>query len=206
MAEPLQPSGAAAAAPEKAPMTREEAAVASVTASRAPQEQRPVSAPAPVQASVTERTLFDDDAADDELPPPAYRPQVAEAEPLHVEDEASNYVAPRPRPAGTPSPEAMARLQAAVNRAPGQAGRAVQQQPAARPQAPAPQPRMAEKPRFGINSLLNRMAGHSSETSERVAPSIRPKPQMRSEFDDDSAVDPEQERVEIPAFLRRQAN
>ncbi|MGB5067880.1 MAG: cell division protein FtsZ, partial [Albidovulum sp.] len=81
-----------------------------------------------------------------------------------------------------------------------------QQQSAARPQTPAPQPRMAEKPRFGINSLLNRMAGHSGETSERVAPSIRPKPQTRAEFDEDAAVDPEQDRVEIPAFLRRQAN
>ncbi|MCB2093899.1 MAG: cell division protein FtsZ [Rhodobacteraceae bacterium] len=205
MAEPLQPAAVAATdAPADVPTRHAEAAVASTAAPRAPQEPRPAAAAAAASASVTERTLFDEEGADDELPPPAYRPQAAEAAPLHVEDAASRYVAPRPQAPGTPSPEAMARLQAAVNRAPGQAGRAAAPQPAAGLRAP--QPRQAEKPRFGINSLLNRMAGHGGDSSERVAPSVRPRPQPRAEFDEDAPADPEQERVEIPAFLRRQAN
>ncbi len=102
----------------------------------------------------------------------------------------------------------MARLQAAVNRAPSQQRAA---QPAARAQAPAPQPqsRMAEKPRFGINTLLNRMAGHPAEPAERVertAPPMRQQPQASTAYDDEPEIDPDQERIEIPAFLRRQAN
>ncbi|WP_102110480.1 cell division protein FtsZ, partial [Oceaniglobus roseus] len=64
------------------------------------------------------------DAADD-TPPPAYRPQPqpqpaafqprAESRP---QNDAESFVAPRAR-TGQPSPEAMARLQAAVQRAPG---------------------------------------------------------------------------------------
>ena len=77
---------------------------------------------------------------------------------------------------------------------------------AARPQAGSPQQRLAEKPRFGINTLLNRMTGHSAEPTERVAPAMRQRPQVTAAFEDDAEVDPEQERVEIPAFLRRQAN
>jgi cell division protein FtsZ len=203
MAEPLQPA-AVVAEPERAPapVAREETATPSFASTRAPQESRP--APEPV----AERTLFDDGDAEDDLPAPAYRPQPAAAENLHVEEDASSFVAPRPRAPGTPSPEAMARLQAAVNRAPGQGAARGGQQPAAaaRPQAGSPQQRLAEKPRFGINTLLNRMTGHSAEPTERVAPAMRQRPQVTAAFEDDAEVDPEQERVEIPAFLRRQAN
>ena len=167
------------------------------------------------------RTLFDDDAADDDLPPPVYRPTTARPAPetLHVEDEAESFVAPRPRAPGTPTPEAMARLQAAVNRQP-QPG----QQRAAAPQPQAPMAgrpqqqaaaggqhpsRMPEKPRFGINTLLNRMAGHAeggAAPAPRQQPAVRPQPKVSSSFDEDQEADPDQERIEIPAFLRRQAN
>jgi len=155
------------------------------------------------------RTLFDDDAADDDLPPPVYRPASARPAPetLHVEDEAESFVAPRPRAPGTPTPEAMARLQAAVNRQP-QPG----QQRAAAPQAAAGgqhPSRMPEKPRFGINTLLNRMAGHAeggAAPAPRQQPAVRPQPKLSSSFDEDQEADPDQERIEIPAFLRRQAN
>ena len=110
-------------------------------------------------------------------------------------------MAPRPRAPGTPSPEALARLQAAVNRAPGQQARH-----AAQPAAPASQQRMPEKPRFGINNLLNRMSGHAAEQTERQAPSMRARPQASAAYDDEQETSPEQERIEIPAFLRRQAN
>jgi len=100
------------------------------------------------------------------------------------------------------NPEAMARLQAAVHRAPAQEPQ--YQQPAA--QAPNEE---AERPRFGINSLINRMTGHAQEGAPaqpaRQQPSVQasqsaPAPQPVAESD------PEQERIEIPAFLRRQAN
>ncbi|MFO1175707.1 MAG: cell division protein FtsZ [Paracoccaceae bacterium] len=141
----------------------------------------------------------------DELPPPAYRPQPpvqTSARDFHVEEEAT-FVAPRPRAPGTPSPEALARLQAAVSRAP-QAGQPRMAQPA--PQ-PAAQP-AADRPRFGINSLINRMTGGhpAPQQAERAAPAVRAQPRLSAEYEEDSAADPDQERIEIPAFLRRQAN
>ncbi|MCB2136717.1 MAG: cell division protein FtsZ, partial [Rhodobacteraceae bacterium] len=196
-AQPVEPRAAAPVTPAVEPQREAQPAFASTRAEPAPQ---------PAAAPVSERTLFDAPQDSDDLPAPAYRPQPAAAENLHVEAEAAQYVAPRPRAPGTPSPEALARLQAAVNRAPGQAARTMQGQPAQRPQANAPMQRLPEKPRFGINSLLNRMTGHGAEPVERVAPAIRQKPQVQAHYDDDASADPEHERVEIPAFLRRQAN
>ncbi len=184
-------------------------------------DERSETAPAREEPARAEpRTLFDDDA-DDDLPPPVYRPAEAQRAPetLHVEDEAESFVAPRARAAGTPTPEALARLQAAVNRQPGMGSQ--QRQPAApqapaagqaaRPAAPGQHPsRMAEKPRFGINTLLNRMAGHAGDqaapAAPRPQPSVRQQPKVGSSFDDEQEADPDQERIEIPAFLRRQAN
>jgi len=137
----------------------------------------------------------------DDLPPPAYQPPAFEPQAMHEPEQAS-YVAPKAPGLGTPSPEAMARLQAAVHRAPAQEPQ--YQQPAA--QAPNEE---AERPRFGINSLINRMTGHAQEGAPaqpaRQQPSVQasqsaPAPQPVAESD------PEQERIEIPAFLRRQAN
>jgi cell division protein FtsZ len=100
-----------------------------------------------------------------------------------------------PRPAGTPSPEAMERLQAAVRRA-----------PAAEPRAPrAPEPAQEKPPRFGINSLINRMTGHPAEPAPRPQAGFRQQPQLRQPAEEDE-LSPEQEKIEIPAFLRRQAN
>jgi len=179
-------------------------------------------APQPAPQAAPERNLFDAPAAapapapqpaarelSDELPPPAYQPRAtaAPARELHVEEDAGSFVAPRPRAPGTPSPEALARLQAAVSKAPSQAGQA---RPAA-PQmgagrAPAPQP-AAEKPRFGINSLINRMTGHAAEPpASQPAPqqAYRPAAPQRQSYEEEAERD--QDRIEIPAFLRRQAN
>ena len=139
-------------------------------------------------------------SADDDLPPPVYRPAavqqpMAAARAPLMTDDAASFVAPRSRAAGTPSPEALARLQRAVNKSP--TAPMVQQQPATRP--------AAEKQRFGINSLINRMTGHSTEQAERSQPPLRQPPPVTS-YDDEAEMDPETERNEIPAFLRRQAN
>lgn len=75
---------------------------------------------------------------------------------------------------------------------------------------------MGEQPQkrgFGINSLINRMTGSAEDGAAPVerrqptmaaAPAPAPMPQHHAA--DDGVMDPDQERIEIPAFLRRQAN
>ncbi|HEY6919807.1 MAG TPA: cell division protein FtsZ [Tabrizicola sp.] len=146
----------------------------------------------------------------DDLPPPAYRPQSApqptlvRSTPAAIEADPSGFVAPRPRVAGQPSPEALARLQAAVSRpgaAPAKAARPVAPVPQA---APVAQPAASAKPRFGIGSLINRMAGHL-EANGTTAATARTQPPVTA-YDDDHDMGSDQDRIEIPAFLRRQAN
>ena len=152
----------------------------------------------------------DDLSIADDLPPPAYRPQapaqptLVRSTPAAIEADPSGFVAPRPRVAGQPSPEALARLQAAVSR-PGSAP-AKFARPAAVAAAPAPMPAPAAggaKPRFGIGSLINRMAGHLE--AAQAAPAARAQPPVTA-YDDDHDMGTDQDRIEIPAFLRRQAN
>ncbi len=204
MAEPLQ----AAVVLESRP------AAAQPPARHAVAEAPAQAAPAAAQPSVIEsraeedRNLFNAELAGDDLPPPAYRPAPApkpgQAASLHVEDEAQGFVAPRPRAPGTPTPEAMARLQAAVSRRPAAGAARAAAQPADRPAAPAAA--ATERPRFGINTLLNRMAGHSAAEAERAAPAMRAQPRVSAAYEEEPEADPDQERIEIPAFLRRQAN
>ncbi len=141
-----------------------------------------------------------DGYGEDDVPEPAYQPQPAAAPPAFMRPAAAapavaaepeaEFVAPRPVSASTPSPEALARLRAAINK-----------------EAPGAQSRAAEtegKPRFGINSLINRMTGHGED---QPAPVERRQPPVASRpAPEDTHVDPDQERIEIPAFLRRQAN
>ncbi|WP_377189976.1 cell division protein FtsZ [Ruegeria meonggei] len=146
---------------------------------------------------------------DDGLPMPAYQPRVAEFEPTPepVEPAPESYVAPQPHAgAGTPSPEAMQRLQAAVQNVPS----AQQRLSATRP--PAPQAAhethddAQDRPRFGFNRLIDRMTGHAPDTPAqpvRQQPAIRQGDATAPAHDE---ADPEQDRIEIPAFLRRQAN
>ena len=151
--------------------------------------------------------LFDmqDEAADDGLPPPAYKPEVPAFEP-RMEDDANSaeaFVAPRAPAPGTPSPEALARLQAAAQRA--GTARFNPSNAAAADKQPA-----AERKGFGINSLINRMTGHAADTpAERQPKPVRHQPPVRqSDATARHHQEPseEQDRIEIPAFLRRQAN
>jgi cell division protein FtsZ len=158
------------------------------------------------------------DAADD-VPPPAYTPTPAAHEAGHdpLEAEPEFFVAPRAPMPGTPSPEAMARLRAAAQRAAPTPERPRAAAPAAKPQQPAAAPTAAgERPRFGINSLINRMTGaQDGEAHPRAAPSSAPARQQPPAVQNHQSAaapqpreqaDPDQERIEIPAFLRRQAN
>jgi len=210
MAAPLQPT---IAPPE-----------AEAAAETAPAPM-PEPAPAPVAAAAEEPSLFEDldvnraaaqdmaedifadeepRATDDDLPLPAYQPQVAAFEPT---PEPETFVAPRAPALGTPSPEALARLRAAAQRA------APNHAPQPQRQAPDAAGHSAEKPRFGINSLINRMTG-TNETATGEQRPARQQPQVQSGGAPApaaaprpaEAVDPDQERIEIPAFLRRQAN
>ena len=154
------------------------------------------------------------DAADD-LPPPAYtaEPTAYEHHPEQLEAEPEAFVAPRAPTPGTPSPEAMARLRAAAQRANPATEQPRAQAPA--PQVPAAPAAQGERPRFGINSLINRMTGaQEGDAQPRAATPSQPARQQPPVQSQQTAaapqprqeVDPEQERIEIPAFLRRQAN
>ncbi len=153
--------------------------------------------------------LFADDSRFDDLPPPAYRPApAAQAESLEAEPFRDDFVAPRAPAPGTPSPEALARLRAAVQKVPNapQPGGA----PARRGNVERLEPQ-TERPRFGINSLIGRMTGGPGDQAPETRPAAEPQlrrqqPRAHNVYDDDPELSAEQERIEIPAFLRRQAN
>ncbi|WP_028913937.1 cell division protein FtsZ [Pseudorhodobacter ferrugineus] len=215
MAVPLTSPSFVAPTPEPVAETpRPALKVSSATLTQAVPAPRPVQEEAP--------SLFDrqpqqpaayydhqEEASADDLPPPAYRPQPApqpRAMTTPLDADASEFMAPRPRATGTPSPEALARLQAAVSKSPAQRPAIAQAAPqqAARPQPAAE----ASRPRFGIGSLINRMAGHGEGHAERptAQPQMaRQQPPVTS-YDDEPEMNADQERIEIPAFLRRQAN
>ncbi|MGH1459397.1 MAG: cell division protein FtsZ [Paracoccaceae bacterium] len=227
------------------PLKQQTAEEAPAAAAAAPAEQH-----APVAAQ-TEPTLFADlDAqsaaaedqmedifeaeqqpaarrVEDDVPPPAYQPRAPQAPEQHasIEAEAEAFVAPRAPAPGTPTPEALARLQAAVH------NRAQPQQPVQRPATAAPQQPVrqatqsdSERPRFGINSLINRMTGHGEGEAAQSRPQAQPaapqpvqqaRPQAPAQSYAPAAhaqpqqtpqAEADQDRIEIPAFLRRQAN
>ncbi|MEL6571932.1 MAG: cell division protein FtsZ [Pseudomonadota bacterium] len=179
----------APAAPVAAPAPVAPIAARAAVAPIATPAQQPA-APAAQAMPEVEPNLFAEPqtAAADDLPPPAYQPA---PEPEAIVEAPA---APEGRPApGTPTPEAMARLQAAVNRMPGEA-------PVQRsvPGAPVTD-HGEEKSRFGINSLINRMTGSDAQPAPRRTPEVT---SIREETEQNA----DQERIEIPAFLRRQAN
>ena len=213
MAAPLTPT-VAAETPEPAPVAADPIPEAAPAVMAEAAEEPGLFEGLDVQKAAAEdmaEDIFADDApvaADDDLPPPAYQPQVAAFEPSKDTETppADEFVAPRAPAPGTPSPEALARLRAATQRA---NGGAPQQQPEAVAEGAA-----AEKPRFGINSLINRMTGSGDAPSGAAQAPARQQPPVQAARTAAPApapqpadtTDPDQERIEIPAFLRRQAN
>ncbi len=139
-------------------------------------------------------------ADDDGLPLPAYRPEVPAFEPqpdlLEAEPETpETYVAPKAPAPGTVSEEALRKLRAAVHSSPD-----------ARRSAEAP---AQEQSRFG--KLIGRMTGHAGDTPA-TRDSAQPQRHQPQVYRPDAGAQPQgsddadQERIEIPAFLRRQAN
>ena len=160
--------------------------------------EQPVALEFPFDTEAEEPSIAATVAIQDDIPAPAYQPQVAEPEPF-IEPETEASAAFAPTPPGTPTPEAMARLRAAVARVP----------EATDPRLSAAHPSLEEpaapaKGKFGMNSLINRMTGQGgSAASERrsAAPSLH-----QQSFETDETENEADERIEIPAFLRRQAN
>ena len=149
------------------------------------QVQTPASGRAPVM-----NDMFAQQAEEAALPEPAYQPR-RNTQPETIEADPSAFVAPRAPAPGTPSPELLARVQAAAER---------------NRESDAHQE--TEKARFGINSLIGRMTGQTQEQPPLVA---RRSPQMQAPAPQAPAPQAdyrssEEEKIAVPAFLRRQAN
>jgi len=167
----------------------------------------PAAQPEPKVArqSTPEPTLFDDEpveeptfdaraatvAAEADLPPVAYRPR---QEP-DIEAPTDSFVAPQRPAVGTPSQETLDRLRSAAARS----GSGL-----AKPSTAYDEIDETAKPRMGgLNSLISRMTGQPEGAArERAQPPVAA---LREEAPAPKA-DPDQDRIEIPAFLRRQAN
>ena len=190
-----------------APARAEAAAPAKAKAAEAVAAPAPAPAPAPARpaaAAPAQPAHF----AEPEAPAATFADAAAQAmRAAPPQPRTTPFGQPRvetadgqPRRPGEPSPEALRRLQAAVQSVPKAPPMMQGQQPA--------QPREAERhSRLTINSLIHRMTGQSPRDE---APAPRPRveepglaPRHAAEQDFE---DTERERVDIPAFLRRQAN
>ena len=208
MAQPLQPASVpeesaeevAAPAPIAAETRAEPSLFNDIDAERAAAEDQMEDIFEPETVRRAE-PVFEDTS--DDVPAPAYVPRAEETRDVAAapEDDMEGFVAPRSRTAGTPSPEAMARLSAAVGKVPARQ---------AQPQAADPRGEdEGEKPRFGINSLINRMTGHASEAEQPAPRPTRQQPPVSTQSAQPAPIespDTQEDQIEIPAFLRRQAN
>ena len=103
--------------------------------------------------------------------------------------QAASVASSFQEPSGIPTAETLERLRAAVLKE--------------NSESPMPQnneqPSEIERPKFGISSLISRMS--RSEGSD-ISSEPRKEPNFNSTDDDNG----EQDKIEVPAFLRRQAN
>ncbi len=180
--QPQQHPAAAARQPEYAPRPVEQA----------PVQQRP----APQEVAQHPQDLYYEN-----------EPLVADMQQGYAPREQVRAVASPQRAAGgVPSPETMERLQRAVHKTSDRG------QPRRAPQPVAPQHPTASREgdkgasRFGIGSLISRMAGHGGEQPPQQQPMARRSAPLSSYYEEEPAPAESEERIEIPAFLRRQAN
>ncbi|MEM0977686.1 MAG: cell division protein FtsZ [Pseudomonadota bacterium] len=140
----------------------------------------------------------EENAADD-MPPPVYQPDAEDAAPmrLEVEDE-DEFIAPQPRRVGESSPEMLSRLKRAATRSSSaeKAEAALRVQPE--------QDAEEDRKGLGLNKLINRMTGSDQEeTTQRRQPPMFTEDESEEVVEKDARKDGD---IEIPAFLRRQAN
>jgi cell division protein FtsZ len=106
-----------------------------------------------------------------------------------------------PPPPGTPSKETMERLRAAVSKSPNN------QTLTSKPMVATKNPEIKDKPRFGIGSLINRMAGTGqAEPTQNDIPKAQKDNGQNNYNAKNEELDSNKEKIEVPAFLRRQAN
>ena len=153
-----------------------------------------------------------------DMPKPAYspRPAAAASTPApapapaapSVDDGTDMFTAPQRSAAPSTPEQVQERLRRAVENQPARAAAA---------QKPAPTEQERHQGRMaGLGRMLERIAGHGGDqparpaaasiaerVSDRMAARSR---QQEADFDDLSSPDHAQDNVEIPAFLRRQAN
>ena len=160
--------------------------------------EQPVALEFPFDTETEAPSFAATETAQDEIPAPAYQPQMAEPEQIVVPEPEAPAAFALAAP-GTPTPEAMARLRAAVERVPETAEPRMSAEPRGfgEPAAPA-------KGKFGINSLINRMTGQGDSPASEARSST---PSLgQQSYEGDETGNEADERIEIPAFLRRQAN
>jgi cell division protein FtsZ len=196
VAAPTYAAAPAAPAPAHAEVARQR--MMSPSAAQG-QEDRDLFAPLRPETSFDDS--FDDsfapafDAADD-MPAPAYQPEVQDLQSdIFAEAAEEAMVAPQ-RPLGEPSQDTLDRLRSAVEKVPSQEPLLANRRPVEEA-APA-------KAGFRLRDVISRISGYSgdenAEHHEHGEPSYdRSEPSMAQE-------DPEMDNVEVPAFLRRQAN
>jgi cell division protein FtsZ len=116
---------------------------------------------------------------------------------LTANSEAEEHLEVRPEPSpGTPSMETMARLRAAIKKEPAEvnSSKVVDERS------------QTDRPKFGISSLISRMS-RSEAVSLGPIGGDRKEPNLNSDVVENRESDElEQEKIEVPAFLRRQAN
>ncbi|MTH36392.1 cell division protein FtsZ [Paracoccus limosus] len=160
---------------------------------------------------------------EDDMPRPAYQPearQPAQPQANPLTGDSGSFTAPRRAATGapgTPSDAVMQRLAAAVQKAPerqaAQQGRPAQQAAA----QPAQQDSSRLQGRMGgLSRMLERISGHGEQAQKPAASTIAERVSERVQarrssgldagFDDLASPERSEDNVEIPAFLRRQAN
>ena len=155
----------------------------------------------PAAEMVAEPSFFDE-PEDDVLPEPAYQ---APVEPVRETQEEPEPVFYRPAVdnVAQPSQETMARLSAAVQKQ--------QKQPKQQPLRITEEQQRAEimttqepERRGVLGGLISRMTGSAAaEPAMREQPTMSQEPQFHGEYEE---MDADDDQVEVPAFLRRQAN
>ncbi|MDN3712224.1 cell division protein FtsZ [Paracoccus cavernae] len=211
--EPLTQNPPVAQKPAAAPMVDEDDLPPPPRRAAPEASHAPVAAPSPRPQT----NEYASEVPAEDMPAPAYRPveqRRPAADPLT--GDAADFTAPRRAPsptAGSPSPEVLDRMRRATQQAP------AERAPQPRAAAPAPQPESARGMgrMAGLGRMIERMAGGQEQPQEKPAPSSiaervservasRQKSGFDAGFEDLASPDRADDRVEIPAFLRRQAN
>lgn len=146
---------------------------------------------------------------------PQMTPQRQAPAPTPVQQPSMSAPTPPRRVPGQPTEDVLKRLASAVHKVPENAGqRAEQARAPQRPAAPHPQPQAHQErhSRLGgaIGGILGRLGAREEHPAPQQAAAPRQQPRMAAPqqalYDDETDRHNSQDRIEIPAFLRRQAN